>query len=183
MAGHVNFFVVTGGPGSGKSTLIAALAAQGFATMPEAGRAVIRAQTAAGGSALPATDPAAFAEAMLRMDIRSYRDAQDQDGVVFFDRGIPDVAGYLRLTGLSVPAHVYEAASGLRYNRRVFIAPPWRDIFRQDAERKQDFAEAVRTAEAMRAIYRELGYELMELPCAPVQARVRFVTNAIAAAR
>ena len=181
MAGHVNFFVVTGGPGSGKSTLIAALAAQGFATMPEAGRAVIRAQTAAGGSALPATDPAAFAEAMLRMDIRSYRDAQDQDGVVFFDRGIPDVAGYLRLTGLSVPAHVYEAASGLRYNRRVFIAPPWKEIFGADEERRQSWEVAVRTHDIMAETYAELGYELMELPRAPVARRASFVIAAIGA--
>ena len=32
------FFVLTGGPGAGKTTLIAALAEAGLSTMPEAGR-------------------------------------------------------------------------------------------------------------------------------------------------
>ena len=178
VAGPIDFFVVTGGPGSGKSTLIAALAAQGFVTMPEAGRAVIRAQMAEGGGALPWADRAAFAEAMLREDMKSYRDAQERDGPVFFDRGVPDVVGYLRLSGLAVPAHMRKAAMDLRYNVRAFIAPPWREIFHQDAERKQDFAEAVRTHDAMTAVYRELGYELIALPCVPVEDRARFVRDA-----
>ena len=61
---------------------------------------------------------------------------------VIFDRGIPDVIGYLRLCGLPVPATVLKAAEQRRYARRVFIAPPWPAIFEQDAERKQTLAEA-----------------------------------------
>jgi predicted ATPase len=61
------------------------------------------------------------------------------EGLAFFDRGVPDVAGYLRLTGLPVPAHVEKAVEIYRYNRKVFIAPPWPKIFTQDRERKQDF--------------------------------------------
>ncbi len=94
---------------------------------------------------------------------------------VFFDRGIPDVIGYLNLSDLPVPRHVKKAAELFRYDRRVFIAPPWRDIFRTDSERKQDFDESVRTWEAMVATYRQHGYELIELPCVAVVKRVRFV--------
>ena len=47
------FFVITGGPGSGKSTLIAALEAEGFPCSAEAGRAIIRQQAAISGRALP----------------------------------------------------------------------------------------------------------------------------------
>lgn len=87
------FFVVTGGPGSGKTTLLAALAEQGLPHMPEAGRAVIRKELAAGGTALPWDDQAAFADRMLEHELRSYEKAQTQDGVIFFDRGIPDIIG------------------------------------------------------------------------------------------
>ncbi|HEY9579494.1 hypothetical protein [Sphingopyxis granuli] len=41
------------------------------------------------------------------------------------------------MSGLPVPQHVRSAAALFRYNRRVFIAPPWRAIFGQDTERKQ----------------------------------------------
>jgi predicted ATPase len=41
MADRPDFHVITGGPGSGKTTLIDMLASQGFHHMPEAGRAII----------------------------------------------------------------------------------------------------------------------------------------------
>src|SRR3546814_1649502 len=58
-------------------------------------------------------------------------------------------------------------------------SPPWREIFAADAERKQDFAEAQATYQAMVAVYSGLGYELVTLPLASVAERVRFVRAAI----
>lgn len=173
------FFVVTGGPGSGKTTLIDALVAKGLRAMPEAGRAVIKDQTASGGSALPWRDRLAFSEAMLGRDRQSYQDASDAEGTVLFDRGLPDLVGYLTLCGLSVPAHFREAARSFRYNRTVFIAPPWPEIFRQDEERKQSVEEARQTFDAMVRAYIEFGYELTHLPLAPVPDRVAFVLERI----
>jgi predicted ATPase len=177
------FIVLTGGPGSGKSTLIEALADAGYARSCEAGRGIIQDQMTVGGPALPWNDPVLFAETMLVWEMRNYRMAQQERGLVFFDRGVPDVIGYMRLTGLPVPPHVAKAAGTFRYYRRVFIAPPWPEIFSQDAERRQDFTEAVRTHDAVAAAYRELGYELIELPRASVTARVSFVLDSVRAAR
>ena len=169
------FHILTGGPGSGKTTLIEALRRAGHACSVEAGRAIIQDQVAIGGRALPWIDPAAFAELMLAWEMRSYAMARRASGPVFFDRGVPDVAGFLRLCGLPIPAHVATAARTVRYNKAVFIAPPWRDIFRQDQERKQSFDEAMRTHKAMVAIYAEHGYALVEIPRAPVEARTAFI--------
>jgi predicted ATPase len=172
-------FVITGGPGSGKSTLVKALAAHGFGHMPEAGRAIIQDQLAIGGNALPWSDRLAFAELMLNWEMRSYRAAQELGGPVVFDRGVPDVVGYLRLTGLPVPAHIERAASSFRYHRRVLIAPPWPAIFTQDAERKQTIEEAEATYRTMVEVYSGLGYELVALPRVSVPERVRFVCKII----
>ncbi|SHL55450.1 AAA domain-containing protein [Sphingobium sp. YR657] len=92
--------VITGGPGSGKTSLIKALAAQGLDHMPEAGRAIIQDQLDVGGTALPWADREAFAQMMLAWEVRSYRDAIGSPGPVIFDRGIPDVIGYLKLCEL-----------------------------------------------------------------------------------
>jgi predicted ATPase len=173
------FYIITGGPGSGKSTLIAALAAQGCHAMPEAGRAIIQDQVAVGGSALPWADKALFAELMLGWELRSYREAGALTGAVLFDRGMPDVAAYLSLCGLEVPPHIRRAAEQFRYSRRVFIAPPWAEIFMQDAERKQDFAEAEATYRALVGIYDALDYELVELPRASVAERTLYVRQRI----
>lgn len=151
------------------------LAALGLPVMPEAGRAIIRDQTEIGGTALHTGDTALFAELMLAWEIRSHRAAAELTGPVFFDRGIPDLIGYARLTGRPVPAHVWRAAEVFRYHPRVFVAPPWWDIYVHDDEREQGFDEAVRTFELITEAYRELGYEPVPLPEAGVPERVAFI--------
>ena len=71
--------------------------------------------------------------------------------------------------------HVAKAAKLFRYARIVFAMPPWREIYRNDAERKQDFAEAVASYDASVATYREFGYEVMDVPRLPVQGRTDFI--------
>ncbi|MBK1968582.1 MULTISPECIES: AAA family ATPase [Brevundimonas] len=174
--------VLTGGPGSGKTTLLEALAAAGHATSPEAGRAIIRRQQAIDGEALPWKDRTLFAELMLDRELEAHARTEGADGPVFFDRSVPDVVGYLTLCGLPVPAHMERAAQDIRYDRRVFIAPVWPEIFGQDAERKQDLDEARRTFDAMAETYSRFGYELIELPKAPVAERLNFVLKSLTAA-
>jgi len=169
------FFVLTGGPCSGKTTLIEALAAKGYATAPEAGRNIIQDQMTVGGSALPWNDRTLFAELMLAWELRSHHTAARLSGPVFFDRGVPDTLAYLSLSGLPVPAHMEKAAGHFRYNRRVFIAPPWPEIFTQDAERSQDLDEAERTFEALVDTYPRYGYELITLPRTSVEERLAFI--------
>lgn len=173
------FFVITGGPGSGKTTLIEALAARGLARSIEAGRAIITDQVSIGGNALPWADRGAFAERMFNWEMRSYHWAQSIKGPVIFDRGIPDVIGYLTLVKLPVPEYMDSAARQFRYHGNVFIAPPWPEIFGQDTERKQTFEEARATYEVMVETYTAYGYKLITLPLASVEERVEVVTKEI----
>ena len=170
-----NFVIISGGPGSGKTTLIAALAARGYGRTVEAGRFIIKAQVAIGGRASHWDDQALFAELMLMHEMRSYEDVRGAPGLVFFDRGVPELTGYLPMVGRPLPAHFERAASLYRYNRTVFIAPPWREIYVGDTERKQDFAEAVSSHAACVAVYSRLGYDVIELPRSGVEARADFV--------
>src|SRR3546814_6830264 len=78
MADRPDFHVITGGPGSGQSTLIEALAEEGFDHMPEAGRAIIRDQVAIGGADLPWADRAAFAALMLGWELRSWHGSSEE---------------------------------------------------------------------------------------------------------
>lgn len=176
-----HLFVVTGGPGAGKSTLIEALARRGVGHMPEAGRAIIRDHQAIGGPALPWGDRALYAELMLGWELRSYHEAEALAGPAVMDRGIPDIVGYLRLIGLSVPRHIEAAAWRFRYNGTVFLAPYWDAIFAQDAERKQDPKEAEATARMMAETYAGLGYRVIELPRTSVEARADFVMERLQA--
>lgn len=174
--------VITGGPGSGKSTLIEALAAAGIATSSEVGRAIIKEELASGGTALPWLDHLAFAEKMVVREVAAHQAALASGETVMLDRGVPDVVGFLRASGLAVPPHIDAAARRCRYNSRVFIAPWWPEIFTTDAERKQTPDEAGATFAIMIETYRVYGYTLVELPRATAEARVAFVLDQLGAA-
>lgn len=175
------FFVLTGGPGAGKTSLLEALAGSGLRTMPEAGRAILRAHGSIGGPAAEAPDPLLFAELMLMHDIRSYEAACRATGPVIFDRGIPDLIGYLRLSGAAVPPHFVRAARIYRYADPVFHAPFWPAIYRTDEERRQPPQKAEATSREMVRAYRELGYEVVDLPRTDCEMRSIFVREWIPA--
>lgn len=177
------FFVFTGGPGAGKTTLIAELARRGMSVMEETGRAVIRDQIAIGGGALPWLDRDAFARRMFEREMVAWRAAAALRGPVFFDRGLADIIGYLRLEGLAVPAVMLRAAKRCRYARTVFALPFWRAIYVNDAERRQDEALARATFDAVTAAWRELGYQVVELQRSTVMARADFVLERVARQR
>jgi predicted ATPase len=169
------FVIITGVAGGGKTTLINALRQFGYACSNEVAREIIRDQVAIGGRALHQVDARLFAEVMLSWEVRSYRLAAQLGGLVFFDRGIPDLIGYHRLLGLPVPEHVMAATAMFRYHHRVFVAPPWPEIYAHDEERTHDFDEVLRTHEEISIGYLEQGYELIELPKVSVEERVAFV--------
>ena len=114
---------------------------------------------------------------MFVHDREQHRTAATLQGhtTAFFDRGIIDVVGYLRLHQLPVPHDLRSAARTVRYHHRVFVAPPWPDIYTADTHRTQSFAEAVRTHDAITAAYREHGYELVPLPRTTVARRADIV--------
>lgn len=173
-----NFFVLTGGPGVGKTTLIEALRARGERCVEETHRRVIREQMASGGSALPWIDQQAYGERTAREDIAIFEAMADVKERVFFDRGVPDTGG----AGFVKPAWHLEALRTRRYNRVVFTPPPWREIYAQDPERKQTFEDCLETHEVILRTYQELGYEPVLLPLADVETRVEFVL-AVASSR
>lgn len=176
MADHPNFFVISGGPGSGKTSIIERLAARGFPTVREAGRDILRQQAAIGGTSVHRVDAVAFRELMLARGMDDYeRMRHETDVPVFFDRGVTELSGYCHLIGVPVPDHVRRAAELYRYNPLVFITPPWPEIYAHDELRKQDADEAVRTYELCVEAYVEAGYAPVEVPRAPVAERASFV--------
>jgi predicted ATPase len=94
-----NLFVVSGGPGSGKTTALRELWKLGFPYAPEVARQIIREQAQAGGTALPWNDREAYTLLMLRRSIESYLEHAHASRPTFSHREIPDALCYARLIG------------------------------------------------------------------------------------
>src|SRR5215469_1307912 len=86
--------IVTGGPGVGKTTLLAELAAMGYTTVEESARAIISERLAAGLSPRPSL--AEFAREILDRDIEKYVAQSQTSEWVFFDRGLIDALGMIQ---------------------------------------------------------------------------------------
>ena len=100
--------------------------------------------------------------------------------VTLFDRGVPDCIAYAMASGLAAgPA--LDAASRYRYECPVFIASPWEQIYATDDMRRATFAQAQAFHAYVVAAYERPGYELIELPRAPVEERAALIIDHIEA--
>lgn len=170
--------VLTGAPGAGKSTLLQALGAKGLVTSPEVARTLLRAP---GGMEQRMSDPVGFAWAMLDAQKTTYAMTGTAiAGPVVFDRGFADIVAFLALGGLPVMPELEVACQTLRFDGPIFRAPPWREIFFQDDERVQTWEEAQASDAAVCAAWRRYGYDLIDLPLAPVEQRTAFVLERLA---
>lgn len=174
------FVVISGCSGGGKSTLLAELALRGYAVVEEPGRRIIAAERQTGGQALPWVDLAAFARRAVAVALEDYALALGRSGWVFFDRGLIDAATALQhCTGEPVLGAL---GQGRRYHRRIFLAPPWKEIYRNDGDRKHDLREAMAEYERLLSAYLSLGYDVTILPKVSVQERADFIAGMLAAA-
>jgi predicted ATPase len=172
-----NFFVISGGPRSGKTTVLRELAKLGIPYAPEVARQIIKEQVEAGGTALPWSDRASYANLMLERSIEAYLEHASASMPIFADRGIPDTLGYARLIGLKNTCAIETACWRYRYASFVFLAPPWKEIYETDDERIQDFYEAERTFQVLAGVYRECDHDLVELPKLAPRDRARFILS------
>ena len=167
------FIVLSGCSGGGKSTLLEELSRRGHATVEEPGRRIVQEELARGGAALPWHDLAAFARRAIVMALADREAMRDHPGPVFFDRGLIDAAAVLEAhSGEPVLAPL---AAQHRYNARVFLTPPWPEIYGSDPERRHRFEAACAEYERLERTYPALGYETVILPKVSVAERADFV--------
>jgi predicted ATPase len=170
---NLQHIVLSGCSGGGKSTLLRELKQRGFAVVPEPGRRIVGEEQRGDGLALPWVNLAAFAKRAINLAAEDRRRMGNEAGWVFFDRGLVDAAVALEhATG--VPARILLEPYD-RYHQKVFLTPPWPEIYVTEKERQHDLAEAIAEYDRLLIAYRELGYETFILPKVAVEDRADFV--------
>ena len=103
------------------------------------------------------------------------RDKAPATGWVFFDRGLIDAASALH--AVCADGLLHDLKINHRYNRLVFLTPPWPEIYVSDGERQHDFAAAVAEYDRLIHDYRALDYETVMLPKISVIERADLVLD------
>jgi predicted ATPase len=171
------FVVISGCSGGGKSTLLAELGRRGYSVVEEPGRRIVQEEIGGKGSALPWVDTAAFLRRAIAMSLADRVSARALEGWVFFDRGLIDAAAGLQyLTGEAVLAPLSQTH---RYHHRVFLAPPWAEIYLTDPERRHGLDAAIAEYLRLVEIYPSLGYEVSILPKIGAAERADFIVEAL----
>ena len=171
--------VFAGGPATGKTTLIQTLELRGYACAQEVSRQVTLEARENGITQLLVSAPLLFSEKLLEGRVNQFKEAhKNKASLVFLDRGIPEVLAYLDRGNTPYPNHFTKACEDNQYDR-VFIFPPWEEIYTSDNERYEDYQEALKIYPFLKAAYDRFGYESIILPKDTIENRISFVLENI----
>ena len=171
--------VITGAPGTGKSTIINHLESLGYHCKHEISRQIILEAQKLGTEQLFLTEPLLFSDKLLRGRINQFVEVENSEfELAFFDRGIPDVQAYLNYISLDYPEDYIKFGRKYRYDF-IFLMPPWEDIFTNDNERYETFEQSLAIHNHLERTYKNLGYRVVEIPYGTVEKRTQFLLDVI----
>ena len=171
--------VLIGGPGTGKSSIINELISRGFYCKQEISREVTLEAQKKGIDQLFLTDPLLFSNLLLEGREKQFLDTNNsKEEIIFFDRGIPDVHAYLEFYNTEYPAYFIEKSNAYLYTK-VFMLPPWKDIYTSDNERYENFNQATKIHHHLKKTYQNIGYKICNVPFGTIQERTNYILNAI----
>jgi len=169
--------VITGGPGTGKSTVINELLQLNYSCMPEISREITIQAQKNGIDQMFLKKPLLFSQLLLEGRVQQYKDANNKkSSIVFFDRGIPDVHGYMNYLGVDYPNQYKKMSEQYKYTQ-VFMMPPWQQIYKSDNERYESYEQSLAIYNHLVKTYKNLNYNIIEVPTGTVHKRVNFILN------
>lgn len=168
---------ISGAPGTGKTSIIDALTKMQYKCKPEVSREIIAEQLKIGGDITPWNDLDSFSKLVITERIKQFKQAKCS--IEFFDRSIIDSFAYLLKDKISITKEWNSLAKSHKYYNKVFITPPWKEIYICDKERLEDFETATSIHKYMVQAYEMYGYEVIIIPKTNIQERIAFILNHI----
>ncbi|HTQ12404.1 MAG TPA: AAA family ATPase [Rhizomicrobium sp.] len=163
-------YILTGTPGAGKTALLRALEARGYCVVEEAATDVIALEHARGVDE-PWRDPG-FVDKIVALQVA--RRARAAGPLQIHDRSTVCALVLARWLGFAPPprleAELARIAAEGTYERQVFFI---RNLGRIEntAARRISYEDALAFEALHEEVYRELGFRLVEIAPAPVEAR------------
>ena len=171
-------YIITGGPGTGKTSIINELRKRGFYCINENSRSIISEQIKHGGDILPLKDQISFENQITKIRTNQYL-SSPEDSVCFFDRSSIDSIAYLKINNLDVPSEIIELTKQCSFNKNIFYTPIWEEIYKNDNERKENIESAKKIEKAIMETYKLKGYKLIKIPKLSIKKRADFIISKI----
>lgn len=166
--------VLTGAPGSGKTSVIEELEKMGKIVVPEPARTLIENYKKNSKHLLPENDRNGFQLTVEKLTRDNFLDNE----LAFFDRSIIDEIGYRDRYKVEVSEDLHNFCNENRYDK-VFIFPPWKEIFKNDDVRGETFEEAEKIDYFIHRAYIKYNYFPIIVPKASINDRLNFILNII----
>jgi len=171
--------VITGGPGTGKTSIIKELINRGYDCLEEISRQVTLKAREDGIEQLFLTKPLLFSELLLKGREKQFIEAGNKENdFIFLDRGIPDVVAYMDYIGDDYPNVFVDSCKNNIYDH-VFILAPWQEIYVSDNERYENFDQAVEIHHHLVEAYSKYGYDLNDVPFDSIEKRTDFILKIV----
>lgn len=172
MTKSTNWYVITGGPGSGKTTTVNLLRDRGYKTTIEHARHYIDTQRITGRTVDEIRrNQKEFQNGILDMQI-----AQEAilaaDDIVFLDRALPDALAYYRFLNLPVDEKLSDALKTASY-KKVFVLDCLPLV--NDYARREDSAAQEKIQTLITEVYESLPFPVVHVPLLPAGERVDFI--------
>lgn len=170
-----NWYVITGGPSAGKTTLINVLERLGHAVIPEAARTYIDEQISKGLTIEQIrADEQQFQHEILKLKQKNETN-HDPSLLTFFDRGMQDSVAYLRYFGFELQEWVLQHMYKFTY-KNVFLLEPL-PIFENDYARTEGPGSAEQLYHLLHDAYKTYGMNPVVVPVMPPEERAEFVLS------
>ena len=167
-----NWYVITGGPSSGKTTTVNLLLERGYKTTVEHARHYLDTQRAGGHSVKEVrSNQRAFQLGVLEMQIEQEA-SLDPNEVVFLDRAIPDALAYYRFVGLEPDQRLLETLKTVNY-RKIFILDMLPMV--NDYARTESRSDQHQIHDLLTEVYESLPFPVIHVPVMPQDERVDFI--------
>ncbi len=172
---QTNWYVITGGPSSGKTSLVNRLAEVGYTTAPEVARPYIEELLAKSHTLHEIYQHnEQLQRDILAISLKRQRRFVPED-LIFFDRGTPDSLGYFRYYQLNAEQMLH-GCKRMRY-KKIFFCEQLPMI--QDEVRIENNQTAKQISLLIREAYLHLDYDLIDLPNVSLDERLNILLTHI----
>jgi len=170
-------YVITGGPGCGKTSVLDCLKSLGYEVVPEGARQIIEEQQRQSKPILWNTDFLEFEKLIIERQFEL--EAKISKFPAFTDRGLPDSFAYCIQYNVQLPKHTMQKILNHKYTEIFILDPLPREHYANDNARWESKDQADQIHKNIENTYKRLGYETHNIPVMPIQERARFIIDAV----